>query len=107
MHLGEWLLEIKIWETEEGNRVGQRRKIRSAPESLGQPDRELWSEDIGQSRLWRVRVKQPGLYLHLAPASEARPGMSSGDVGLCGWSRPRRRQFSADSGAASPPLGGL
>ena len=47
MHLGEWLSEIKVWEKEEGNRVGQRRKIRPAPESLGQPDRELRSEDIG------------------------------------------------------------
>lgn len=82
MHLGEWLLEINVWEEEEGNRVGQRRKIRPAPDSFGQPDRELWSEDIGRSRLSWVRVKQPGLYPHPAPASEARPGMTSDDVGL-------------------------
>ena len=87
MHLGEWLLEVKVWEEEEGNRVGQRGKIRPAPASPGQPDRELGSEETGWSRLSWVRAKQPGLYPHPAPASEARPGMTSGGVGLYGWSR--------------------
>lgn len=67
----KWLLEIKAWDEEGRNRVGQRRKSKSGPKK----SRPTWqgAKEDGQSKLSCIRLKRPGLYPSPRPGTRC-PG---------------------------------